>query len=86
MCKSSEKGAAVSTHRPMTEEEKQLFEAFKLAIESERQAQGAYGRMAELAEDPQVRAVFEGFQREEAEHEEKLIQMYAKYKALFLPE
>lgn len=76
----------MSTHRLMTEKEKQLFQAFKVAIEGERGAQGEYGRMAALAEDPQVRAVFEGFQREEAEHEEKLIQMYAKYKALFLPE
>ncbi len=76
----------MSTHRPMTEKEKQLFEAFKLAIESERQAQGAYGRMAALAEDPQVRAVFEGFQREEAKHEERLLQLYGEYKARFTPE
>jgi rubrerythrin len=76
----------MSPHRSMTDNEMELFEAFKLAIESERTAQGAYARMASLAGDPQVRAVFEGFQREEAEHEERLIQLYGEHKARFIPE
>lgn len=76
----------MSTHRRLTENETELFEAFKLAIESERTAQGAYARMAALAEDPQVRAAFEGFQREEGEHEERLIRLYGEYKARFISE
>ncbi len=72
--------------RPMTDKERQLFEAFKLAIEGERGAQGEYGRMAGLADDPQVRAIFEAFQREETRHEEELMRMYREFKARFVPE
>ena len=73
----------MSSHRPMTERERQLFEAFKHAIDGERGAQAEYGRMATLAEDPQARAVFEAFQREERKHEERLTQLYAEFKGHF---
>ena len=76
----------MSTRTPMTHKGKQLFEAFKLAIEAERKAQVEYGKMAALAEDPQVRGAFERFQREEAEHEEGLLQLYQDLKARFIPE
>ena len=62
------------------------LEAFKHAIDGERDAQAEYGRMAALAEDPEVRAVFEVFQREEGKHEEQLAQLYAEFKARFVPE
>jgi rubrerythrin len=76
----------MSARRPMTDKEKQFFNAFKLAIENERGAQGHYGKMAAMAEDPESRGLFEGLQREEAEHEEKLLQLYGEYKARFVSE
>jgi rubrerythrin len=69
----------------MTDKEKRLFEAFKLAIEREREAQGDYGKLAELTEDPEIRGLFLRFQAEEAKHEQGLIRVYRDFKARFIP-
>jgi rubrerythrin len=71
---------------PMTDKEKQLFEAFKVALDAERAAQGKYGEMAAMADDPEIRRVFEQFQREETEHEEGLLRLYGDFKARFIRE
>ena len=71
----------MSTHKPMTDKERQLFEAFSLAVEREREAQVTYGKMAAMAEDPKVREVFEQFQRQEANHERGILQLYESFKA-----
>lgn len=76
----------MSANRPMTNKEKQLFEAFKLAIEREREAQGTYGEMAAMAEDPEIRGIFEQFRRDEAGHEERLLRLYRDFKARFIRE
>lgn len=76
----------MSTHRPMTDQEKQLFEAFKLAIEREREAQTEYGKMAVLADDPKIRGIFQAFEREEGKHERSLIRLYGEFKARFFAE
>jgi rubrerythrin len=70
----------------MTDEEKQFFNAFKLAIENERGAQGHYGKMATMTSDQELRLIFEGLQRDEEEHEQRLLNLYAEYKARFVPE
>jgi rubrerythrin len=70
----------------MTDKEKQLFVAFKLAMEAERKAQVEYGKLAALAEDPEIRGVFERLEREEAGHEEALLRMYRDFKVRFLTE
>ncbi len=76
----------MSARRPMTDEEKQFFHAFKLAIEAERGAQDHYGKMATMASDPELRLIFEGLQRDEEEHEQRLLQLYGEYKARFILE
>jgi rubrerythrin len=76
----------MSAHRPMTDKEKQLFEAFKLALDREREAQSTYGKMAAMTEDPEIRGIFEQLQRDEAEHEEGLLRMYRDFKARFIRE
>ena len=70
---------------PMTDNEKLLFEAFRLAIEREREAQDDYGRLAELTEDPAIRGLFLRFQAEEAKHEQGLLRAYRDFKARFIP-
>jgi rubrerythrin len=67
----------------MTDKEKQLFKAFRHAIEKEREAQGEYGEMAVLSEDPEIRAIFEQFQGEEAKHEQALLRVYRDFKVRF---
>jgi len=76
----------MTAHNPMTDKEKQLFEAFKLALDAERAAQGKYGEMAAIAEDPEIRRIFEQFQREEAGHEQELLRLYGDFKARLIRE
>ncbi len=79
-------GDAMSERRPMTDEEKEFFHAFKLAIEAERGAQAHYGTMATMASDQELRLIFEGLQSDEEEHEQRLLELYGEYKARFVPE
>ena len=74
----------MSAGRPMTDKEKKLFMTFTLAIERERGAQAEYGNLAALAEDPQLRGIFERLQHEEAEHEQALLDMYRDFKVRFI--
>ena len=74
----------MSARIPMTDKEKELFEAFKLAIEREREAQGDYGKLAELTDDPDIRGLFLRFQSEEAKHEQGLLRVYRDLKARFV--
>jgi rubrerythrin len=75
----------MSRRWPMTDREKLLFEAFKLAIDREREAQVDYGKLAELTEDPDIRGLFLRFQSEEAKHEQGLLRTYRDFKARFIP-
>ena len=70
---------------PMTDKEKLLFGAFKVAIDREREAQHDYGKLAELAQDPDIRGLFLRFQSEEAKHEQGLLRAYRDFKARFIP-
>jgi rubrerythrin len=70
----------------MTDKEKHLFVAFKLAMEAERKAQVEYGLLAAMSEDPEVRGVFERLEREEAGHEEELLRLYRDFKTRFVTE
>jgi rubrerythrin len=75
----------MSARWPMTDKEQQLFEAFKLVIEREHEAQRNYGRLAELTEDAEIRGLFLRFQREAAKREEGLTRAYGNFKARFIP-
>lgn len=75
----------MSARWPMTDKEKLLFEAFKLAIDREREAQVEYGKLAAMTEDPDIRGLFLRFQSEEAKHEQGLLRAYGNFKARFIP-
>ena len=42
--------------------------------------------MAVLSEDPEIRGIFEQFQREETKHKHCLIRLYGEFKARFVVE
>lgn len=77
----------MSRSRLSTERHTRLFEIFKKAVEDERRAQNMYREAMRLCDDAQIRAVLEGFEKQEKDHEVFLQKLYRKYKyALLGPE
>ena len=64
--------------RPLTERQQQLLGVFRRAIGSEQQAQEMYAGAATLCDDPEMKALLESFAKEEAHHEQKLLEIYQR--------
>ena len=60
----------------LTARQEKLLALFKAAIESEKEAQGAYGTMLSFSDDPAIKRIIEGLISEEKRHEEKLLEIY----------
>ncbi len=55
-----------------------LQEAWLLAIQKEQEAQGAYKKLSEMADDAAVKSLFDFLAGQEAEHERRLQEEYDK--------
>lgn len=64
----------------MAEKLKLLYDIFKKAIESEKEAQKMYKEAISLCEDKKTVQVLKSLIRDELRHEEKLIEHYSKLK------
>jgi len=60
--------------------QKQLFLIFKVAIESEREAQVQYKAAQRFCDDPVLKKILQGIEKQEAAHEKALIRYYARIK------
>jgi rubrerythrin len=60
--------------------QRRLFLIFKMAIESERAAQARYKQAQKYCDDPALKKVLQGIEREEATHEKALARWYARLK------
>lgn len=67
----------------MNERQKKLFFLFKTAIEAEHSAQEMYSSLLATADDDELRSIITEFRREEARHEQVLLEEYAKMRAVF---
>jgi len=72
-------------HTVMTEKQMRLFQVFKAAITSEREAQAFYRDAAALCEDEEMRQVLVGFCDDEAKHEQGMMKLYASYRQKYAP-
>lgn len=60
----------------LNSKQEKLLALFKVAIESEKEAQEAYSTMLSFSDDPSIRNIIELLLSEERQHEEKLIELY----------
>jgi len=58
------------------ENERRLFEIFKMAVQDERKAQAVYLQALRLCSDPSLRPILEGLIADEARHEQILVERY----------
>ena len=67
----------------MNQRHMELVNLFKTAIDTEHNAQEMYRALAAACVDDDLRAIIEGFGREEARHERVLTDAYAKMRSRF---
>jgi rubrerythrin len=60
----------------LTAKQEKLLVLFKIAVESEKQAQENYSAMLPFTDDPAIKRIIQGFIGEEKRHEEKLLKIY----------
>ena len=60
----------------LTARQEKLLALFKIAVESEKEAQNNYSAMLPFSDDPAIKRIIEGFISEEKRHEEKLLKIY----------
>ena len=59
-----------------SDREKKLFLIFKMAIESERDAQARYKEAEQYCDDPALKKILQTIGKEEASHEKALVRWY----------
>jgi rubrerythrin len=64
----------------MDEKTKELFELFKIGVESERSAQEFYKDLIKKSTSEMQKKIFNSFLREEEKHELKLMEAYDEMK------
>jgi rubrerythrin len=62
---------------PLTERQERILVLFKVAIESERDAQKLYAEMLLNCDDPELKEIIESLRVAEQQHEELLLERYA---------
>ena len=62
----------------LSKREKRLFLIFKTAIEDERNAQKMYRQAQRFCDDPVLKKIIQGIEREEAAHEKELSRWYGR--------
>ena len=67
----------------MPEKIKQLFLIFRDAVQREREARTTYQQAADLCQDEELKKLLESFSRDEARHEEALIQRYNRLRDIY---
>ena len=60
----------------LPERVEKLFKMFKMAVESERQAQAMYKEALSLCTDEVTRAALEGLWADEVRHEKEIVERY----------
>ena len=58
--------------------EKKLFAIFKMAIEAKQDAQKMYRQAQRFCDDPVLKKILQGMEREETAHEKELSRWYAR--------
>ena len=64
----------------MDQKTKELFKLFEIGMENERNAQEFYENLIKKSSSQMEKEIFGNFLREEQEHEQKLMQVYAEMK------
>jgi rubrerythrin len=70
----------------ITKEHRRLFEIFQEAIQAEKGAQRLYAEARDMCDEPALKRVLESFRKDEAKHEQMLVERYAKFRARFAAE
>jgi rubrerythrin len=64
----------------MDEKTMELFKLFEIGLENERKAQQYYENLIKKSSSQMEKEIFRNFLRDEQEHEQKLMQVYADMK------